>query len=134
MSAAYVLGASGHAQPASSVTAIAARTRDLVSIALGPRRLLFSPATPTNSAIPPRLSLEQRTRRTVASMDGGVAVLARPPERLHRLRAAEYCAVAKAMTFGTYPRPRHFQQIFVGAAMRIVAAQAILPHRRMLEQ
>src|SRR5215831_13223024 len=63
-----------------------------------------------------------------------MAVLARPSERLDRSRTAEYGAVAEAMTLGAYPWPRHFQHIFIGAAVRVVTAQAILPHRCMLEQ
>ena len=32
------------------------------------------------------------------------------------------------------PRARHFQRVLVDRAMRIVTVQAILAHRRMLEQ
>src|SRR5215472_3463511 len=67
-------------------------------------------------------------------MNCDVAVLAGASERLDRHRTAENGAVTEAMTFGTQSRPRYLQHVFVVAAVRIMAAQAVFPHRRVLEQ
>ena len=38
------------------------------------------------------------------------------------------------MAFGAEPRPRHFQHVFGAAAVGVVTAQAIFPHRSMFEK
>ncbi len=38
------------------------------------------------------------------------------------------------MAFGAEPRPRHFQHVFGIAAVGVVTAQAIFPHRSMFEK
>ena len=63
----------------------------------------------------------------------GMAVLALAADRLHCQWTAGR-AVTEGVTFGAYPWPRDFQQVLIHRAVRIMAVQAVLAHRRMFEQ
>ena len=66
-------------------------------------------------------------------MDHGVTVLAGSAHRKVTIRSGCF-PVADRVALEAQPRARHFQRELVDRAMRIVTVQAILAHRRMLEQ
>src|SRR5450759_4027573 len=77
--------------------------------------------------------MEQRSRWAVRAMDCVVAVLTRTSHGLYSRRPIAK-PVTKAVAFGAQARSRDLEKVFVHRAMRIVAVQAVLAHRRVFEQ
>ena len=69
--------------------------------------------------------MQQCAGRTVRPVHLRVAVLTRTRRCLHHQRPAGQ-TVTETVAFRAQPRPRHFEHVFVVAAVRVVAAQAIL--------
>ncbi len=85
-----------------------------------------------------RLAQEEHSVRMIRAVDVAVTVAARATQHIGLVRAAEPTgetrAVRHAVALVTQPRPRHPQQVRVIRAMRPVAVQAVLTHRRVFPQ
>src|ERR1700722_2672120 len=138
-------GAASTKHPTSKVPAQVTRRRDRTFIFHAPHGPLFPPPnspTCTQTCTPTEqrrrdfpLSLQQSAGRIVAAVNHGVTVLAGPREHLHLADAAgEAVAEAAAVALVAQARPRHFQHRLVDRAVRVVAVEAVLAHRRVLEQ
>jgi len=62
-----------------------------------------------------------------------MTVLARPAHGELRIHSGSH-PMGYRVALIAEPRPRHFQHVLVDRAVRVVAVQAILAHRRVLEQ
>src|ERR1700680_2889124 len=62
-----------------------------------------------------------------------MAILARPSHRILR-EGPGALSMAKTVTIEAQPRTREFQRVFVDGAVSVVAYEAVLAHRLVLEQ
>src|SRR5262245_33182782 len=78
------------------------------------------------------LPLEPCSRRIVRAVNLRMAVLARVRDHEPRPWIARLRVPAQRMALLAQARPRHVEHVFVVGAVRIVAVEAVLTHRRMV--
>src|ERR1019366_8718913 len=100
--------------------------------------LPFNPLVRSSALEHRFLPEEEHPIRFIATVDVAVAVAASTTQHIRGVRETQSAAGSRAMhgavAFVAQPRTRHFQQIFVVRAVRLVAVQAVLTHRRVFPQ